>query len=58
VFLLYRNEVSYKVKKTINTARTCGLIIFAISILLLEVFASPVNRLLYPSIFRFHLPIL
>lgn len=32
-------------KKTINTARTYGLIISAVSILLLEIFASPVTRL-------------
>lgn len=34
-----------RMKKTINTARTYGLIISAVSILLLEAFASPVTRL-------------
>jgi len=34
-----------RMKKTINTARTYGLIISAVSILLLEIFASPVTRL-------------
>ncbi len=34
-----------RMKQTINTARTYGLVISAVSILLLEVFASPVTRL-------------
>lgn len=34
-----------RMKKTINTARTYGLVISAVSIILLELFASPVTRL-------------